>query len=162
MLKRKASDHEENGNFDKVKEQTMKKVKAATLRHLQNIGVNVNKIPGNSDSSSDSSKFVHCYDLLCQAQKSIQICRSTNLQEFNANEISFAVKQLLMKYLPNEELAKIINNTKQVPLRNNDCLIKGNKRRPELSFATMQYMRKYNLIECGEQLLIYFLTSAVI
>lgn len=60
--------------------------------------------------------------------------------ELNETDISCAVQQLLMKYLPEDKLAKAINKPKQplakfTPPTNT-----------EFSFATLQYMQKYNLI----------------
>lgn len=75
---------------------------------------------------------------------------SNDTEQFASNEISFAVKQLLMKYLPNEELAKITCDKKRVSPTVNKGLIKENKRRPEFSFATLEYLKKYNLIENGK------------
>lgn len=86
----------------------------------------------------------------------ILINRDNGQQQFSPNEISFAVKQLLMKYLPSEELVKINDNTKHTS-RKNDCLIKGSKRLTELSAATLQYMKKYNLLEKGMYIVLHLI-----
>ncbi|KAI4458488.1 polyserase-related [Holotrichia oblita] len=105
---------------------TMQKVKEATLRHLQSIGVNLSTL---QESNTE-----------CPNQTS-------NGSEYTPTEISFAVKQLLMKYLPDEQLAKLTQPTSDQPKKNLNCnrenLI---RQRPEFSFATLQYMKKYNLL----------------
>lgn len=95
---------------------TLRKVQEATLRHLQSIGV---EVPANSERHSS-------YE-------------GENI--YSPTEISFAVKQLLMKYLPSAHLAKI-KNCKDVKSQERGLV----KARPEFSFATVQYMKKYNLI----------------
>lgn len=70
--------------------------------------------------------------------------------EYTPTEISFAVKQLLMKYLPNDHLAKVArnkNNPQEKDLQEKVGLI---KKRPEFSFASLQYMKKYNLLASGD------------
>lgn len=55
-----------------------------------------------------------------------------------------------MKYLPDDQLAKITENTNQpkpIIESNGNNLI---KRRPEFSFATIEYMKKYNLLTSGK------------
>lgn len=56
-----------------------------------------------------------------------------------------------MKYLPDEQLAKLTQPASNPPKKNVDCnrenLI---RRRPEFSFATLQYMKKYNLLTSGD------------
>lgn len=68
---------------------------------------------------------------------------------YTQDDVSFAVKQLLMKYLPSDHLAKLASKKEH----NKDALdltpkqnIGAIKSRPEFSFATVQYMKKYNLI----------------
>lgn len=53
-----------------------------------------------------------------------------------------------MKYLPDDQLAKITYTQGAVAgnNNNNNNLI---KRRPEFSIATLQYMEKYNLLASG-------------
>ncbi|XP_066251175.1 uncharacterized protein [Euwallacea similis] len=96
--------------------QTMHKVKEATLKHLRKVGVDL-PIDESSSSSNNSAGMSYSQD-----------------------DISFAVKQLLLKYLPAEHLAKL----NQQQLSKNQQV--GIKNRPEFSFATVQYMKKYNLI----------------
>lgn len=64
---------------------------------------------------------------------------------YNEDDVSFMVKQLLMKYLPADHLAKLAptepqNTGKNVPN------VGPIKTRPDFSFATLQYMKKYNLL----------------
>ncbi|KAK4883617.1 hypothetical protein RN001_006936 [Aquatica leii] len=107
------------GPGDVIKQNMMKKVKETTIKHLKNIGVCVP--PDNTDDFHLGNK-------------------ETNN---NSNEISFAVQQLLMKYLPNEYLAKVRGDQNNFHKPKQMGRI---KRRPEFSMATVQYMQKYNLL----------------
>ena len=74
-------------------------------------------------------------------------CRKDTLKEYTPTEINSAVKQLLMKYLPNEQLAKITCTRAQgISLKKRKDLV---KKRPEFSFATLKYLQKYNLLRTG-------------
>ncbi|KAK5649901.1 hypothetical protein RI129_000930 [Pyrocoelia pectoralis] len=102
---------------DVMKNKMMQKVKQTTIKHLKSIGVHIP--PTESvDEFNDHSMY-------------------------NQNDVSFAVKQLLMKYLPNEQLSKVTHNQKNYQ----NVKQPGNiQRRPEFSIATVQYMQKYNLL----------------
>ncbi|XP_050303669.1 uncharacterized protein LOC126741314 [Anthonomus grandis grandis] len=106
---------------------TMHKIKEATLKQLRKIGVN---LPQMEDSSRESDSEM------------------TNEQSYDQEDISFAVKQLLMKYLPAEHLVRASSNPSMTPERVLTPKSKTGeiKTRPEFSFATVQYMKKYNLI----------------
>lgn len=67
-------------------------------------------------------------------------------KEYNPTEISFAVKQLLLKYLPDEQLAKITYKQAQSAAFNKTGKPSIIPARPEFSFASVEYMKKYNLI----------------
>ncbi|KAF5273408.1 hypothetical protein FQA39_LY07425 [Lamprigera yunnana] len=67
-----------------VKQIAMRKVKEATIKHLKSAGVHVP--PENVEDLQD--RYVNC----------------------DLNEVSFAVQQLLMKYLPNDQLAKVTSH----------------------------------------------------
>ncbi|XP_019869698.2 uncharacterized protein LOC109598265 isoform X2 [Aethina tumida] len=104
-----------------LKGKKMQKVREATLKHLKNIGVTLP--PGAEESSSSQS------------------------EECNDTEISFAVKQLLMKYLPDEHLAKVTyKQTGSGPVNGGATGPALLSNRPEFSIATVQYLQKYNLI----------------
>ncbi|XP_018328117.1 uncharacterized protein LOC108738981 isoform X2 [Agrilus planipennis] len=93
-------------------------VKEATINHLKTMGINVpieNLDDVNSGCDSSNSSNSSC----------------------SPTEISFAVKQLLMKYMPDEQLAKVATENSQEKFGN---------RRSDFSFATLQYMQKYNLL----------------
>lgn len=79
-------------------------------------------------------------------------CRSADdNRKYTSSEISFAVKQLLMKYLPPEQLAKVVSTKKNEARLNNDKeLVDLIRKKPEFSLATLQYMRKYNLLTSGK------------
>lgn len=125
---------EQNGQHigKKLKNETIHKVKEATLNHLRNIGVEVPNLDQSSSCSSDD----------------------TGDQSYNQEDISYTVKQLLMKYLPDEYLAKI---SKRANAHQNPAMLTPKekvgaiKNRPEFSFATVQYMKKYNLISNGKR-----------
>ncbi|KRT80478.1 hypothetical protein AMK59_7005 [Oryctes borbonicus] len=114
---------------------TLRRVQEATIRHLKRIGVNL--------------ATEECYDLKCLNDD------VPNNSVYSPTEISFAVKQLLMKYLPNDQLMKLtqldLNQTKTTPFecRKEDSFT---RRRPEFSFATIQYMKKYNLLTSDSML----------
>lgn len=56
-----------------------------------------------------------------------------------------------MKYLPGEQLAKVANTyDNKVAIPSNNQGPKLIKQRPEFSFATLEYMKKYNLISAGK------------
>ncbi|XP_022900629.2 uncharacterized protein [Onthophagus taurus] len=114
-----------NKGVKEIKDKTLRRVKEATMKHLKNIGVNLPLI-----DEKDVSK------------------NTTTSDDFSESDVSFAVKQLLMKYLPDEQLAKLSNNKKQADLAENTI-----KRRPEFSFATIQYMKKYNLLALSGEVL---------
>lgn len=119
---------EQKHNHQVLGGNTMKQVKQTTLRHLKSVGVNLpNNVP--IDDSNDYSS------------------------EYSPNEISFAVKQLLMKYLPDEQLAKVNSNKGKQPLSKTKPNYPTNliNRRPEFSMATVQYMEKYNLLNKDKQ-----------
>lgn len=61
-----------------------------------------------------------------------------------------------MKYLPPEHLAKLActRNSDSSSSGNSEEMVDLVKKRPEFSFATLQYMRKYNLIRSGMFLLL--------
>lgn len=65
------------------------------------------------------------------------------MKDYTPTEISFAVKQLLLKYLPDEQLAKITYKQAQSAQNAKPSVIPN---RPEFSFASVEYMKKYNLI----------------
>lgn len=69
-------------------------------------------------------------------------------KEFSPTEISYGVKQLLMKYLPDEHLAKVAVKPNQPESKGNGkdmhCLM---ERKHDFSFASLQYMKKYNLLQ---------------
>ncbi|KAL3278682.1 hypothetical protein HHI36_016219 [Cryptolaemus montrouzieri] len=113
-------------NTDELKNKTMNKVRDATVKHLRKIGIDFSTIEevSNSHCSSDDS---------------------------TSEQISFAVRQLLMKYLPDDQLAKFTpENNKNTAKRRNEDKIVLNSRAPEFSFATVQFMKKYNLIAADE------------
>ncbi|XP_076260538.1 uncharacterized protein LOC143196599 [Rhynchophorus ferrugineus] len=114
-------------NAERLKNETMHKVKEATIKHLRNIGV---EVPSYNDSSTCSLDEI-------------------GGKSYDQEDISFTVKQLLMKYLPDDQLAKIgkiepkCGNLATLTPKEKIGTIKN---RPEFSFATVQYMKKYNLI----------------
>lgn len=82
----------------------------------------------------------------CVVEIVFYFCRSSDTgNTCSPSEISFAVKQLLMKYLPNDQLAKMACIQKSATANNNKFI----RKRPEFSFATLQYMEKYNLLAPG-------------
>lgn len=71
-------------------------------------------------------------------------------REYSPTEISYGVKQLLMKYLPDEHLAKLSNNPKEPITQGNSKEMPNlRKAKPEFSFASLEYMKKYNLLPCS-------------
>lgn len=71
-------------------------------------------------------------------------------KNYTSTEISFAVKQLLMKYLPPEHLAKVVcTKNSSASSGSSEEMVDLVKKRPEFSFATLQYMKKYNLMRSG-------------
>ncbi|XP_044262091.1 uncharacterized protein LOC123009681 [Tribolium madens] len=100
--------------------QTMKAVKQATLQHLKDIGVNLSPIQESSEVTRESDLDENC----------------------DQTDVSCAVQQLLMKYLPEDKLAKAIN--KPLPTKEKHFKPPLNT---DFSFATLQYMKKYNLID---------------
>lgn len=68
-------------------------------------------------------------------------------KDYSPTEISYGVKQLLMKYLPDEHLAKISNKQKQRKISENQRDMQNIlESKPEFSIASLQYMKKYNLL----------------
>ncbi|XP_057661072.1 uncharacterized protein LOC130896777 [Diorhabda carinulata] len=97
---------------EKVPEdETLDKVKEATLKHLKNLGITVD----------DRTDFVR------------------NNGNYSPSEISLTVKQLLMKYLPKDQGKQ---QEKGFPGVSEGVL----EARPEFSMASLEYMKKYNLI----------------
>ncbi|KAJ8947038.1 hypothetical protein NQ318_019930 [Aromia moschata] len=110
---------------EKAKNTTMSRVKEATLKHLRNIGVTV----GPMDDCDDFLNF------------------ENDSREYSPTEVSFAVKQILMKYLPDDHLTKITwKKTQSAPINANVAKPGIIPSRPEFSFASVQYMKKYNLL----------------
>lgn len=71
--------------------------------------------------------------------------------DFNVqrDDLHYIIKQLLMKYLPNEFLNKALEkNNKQIKLHSDKKQI-PDSRSPQFSFATVEFMKKYNLISNG-------------
>ncbi|KAJ3641724.1 hypothetical protein Zmor_028206 [Zophobas morio] len=79
---------------------------------------------------------------LSPIQEASEVTRNTDIDVENCteSEVSYAVQQLLMKYLPSEKLPNVSNKPKLPTLK----LKPSNK---EMSFATLQYLKKYNLID---------------
>ncbi|XP_031335097.1 uncharacterized protein LOC116164973 isoform X2 [Photinus pyralis] len=102
---------------DVRKQKMMRKVKQATIKHLNSIGVHIPSTEATDEFDEPS---------MC-----------------NQNDVSFAVKQLLMKYLPNDQLTRVAHNKQGYQNVKQSANI---KRRPEFSIATVQYMQKYNLL----------------
>nr|XP_023022375.1 uncharacterized protein LOC111510674 [Leptinotarsa decemlineata] len=102
---------------------TIHRVREATLKHLKNIGVTI----GPMDDFESSTSVEH------------------DEKNYNPTEISFAVKQLLMKYLPDDQLARLSHKQEKSP--ENDKQHGIMTARPEFSLASVQYMKKYNLIQ---------------
>ncbi|KAH1012431.1 uncharacterized protein LOC109539241 [Dendroctonus ponderosae] len=106
-----------------LNQKTLHKVKETTMRHLRRIGVDL-----QNESSGNSS-----------------VLGKGEGVSYNEDDVSFMVKQLLMKYLPADHLAKLAAKGPQYTQKDvpNVGVIKT---RPDFSFATLQYMKKYNLI----------------
>ncbi|XP_044761460.1 uncharacterized protein LOC123318786 [Coccinella septempunctata] len=110
---------------EEFKERTLDKVRDATVKQLKKMGMNFSPIEEVSSSSS------------------------SNLVDDASEQINSAVKQLLMKYLPDEQLARFgrDNNGAVNKKRSTDKIVL-NSRAPQFSFATVQFMKKYDLIAC--------------
>lgn len=126
---RKAQQSTTSDDDGKYKDDTMKKVMEATVKHLKSVGINLSP-PNNPDN--------------------FQQRPPETTKNYTPTEISFAVKQLLMKYLPSEHLAKAVRTNKDSgSSASSEEMVDLVKKRPEFSFATLQYMKKYNLIKTG-------------
>lgn len=75
------------------------------------------------------------------------IFRSNASDDDSSEQINKAVKQLLMKYLPDDQLSKLSKESDEAAnkKRNTDKIVL-NSRGPQFSFATVQFMKKYDLI----------------
>lgn len=129
---RKAQQSASSDDDGKYKDDTMKKVMEATVKHLKSVGINLSPA-NNSDNFQRPPETT---------------------KNYTPTEISFAVKQLLMKYLPPEHLAKAVTTKKgsdgsSASSESSEEMMDLVKKRPEFSFATLQYMKKYNLIKTG-------------
>lgn len=64
------------------------------------------------------------------------------------NDISFAVKQLLMKYLPDDGLANVVNKNTQEPHQHiHHQQQQQHQRKPtDVSVATFKYTQQYNVV----------------
>ncbi|RZB41651.1 uncharacterized protein BDFB_006259 [Asbolus verrucosus] len=132
VLKKMQAQSECQISSNKKTGQTMTAVKQATLQHLKSIGVNLSPIQETNEMTEGS-------DL--------------ESKNFDSSEVSFAVKQLLMKYLPDDKLTKALNKQKEQPTAH----VKEKKKfkKPpgsEFSFATLQYLKKYNIIDNSRKL----------
>lgn len=76
--------------------------------------------------------------------KQIIFSPENDCKEYSPTEISYGVKQLLMKYLPDEHLAKISAKSKTDRHKRDMHGTMDAKR--DMSFASLQYMKKYNLL----------------
>lgn len=116
----------DNAKLDgKYKDETMKKVMEATIKQLKSMGINLSNTNGSENYQSTPD----------------------NQKNYTSSEISFAVKQLLMKHLPPEQLAKVACvKTGSSSSGNSEEMVDLVKKKPEFSFDTLQYMKKYNLI----------------
>ncbi|KAG5871332.1 hypothetical protein JTB14_034355 [Gonioctena quinquepunctata] len=116
------------------KNKTLHRVREATLKHLKNMGVTIGPLDDTYESTSSENGEKNC----------------------GSTDISLAVKQLLMKYLPDDQLAKISCKREQAAkVDNKEPGIMT--ARPEFSLASVQYMKKYNLIEsevCKEKCIV--------
>lgn len=124
---------------------TLHRVREATLKHLKEIGVTI----GSLDESDDRWIRYILYSII--RQTFIFLINDNfspeNDREYSPTEISYGVKQLLMKYLPDEHLAKVTNKPKQPKIDDHHREIQdGMGVRPGFSFASIQYMKKYNLL----------------
>ncbi|GJQ88336.1 hypothetical protein Trydic_g3811 [Trypoxylus dichotomus] len=130
------TDHTDGGlsTAQILDDRTLQTVREATVRHLKRIGVNL-------ATEED-------YDLKC-----LNGDESTN-SVYSPSEISFAVRQLLMKYLPNDQLLRLARTDMNRSKKSSDCNRTNfvARRRPEFSFATIQYMKKYNLLTSDSML----------
>lgn len=74
-------------------------------------------------------------------------------REYSPTEISHGVKQLLMKYLPDEHLARISAKPKHQKCmdrdQKNEDIYDRKEAKPDFSIASLQYMKKYNLLPSG-------------
>lgn len=61
---------------------------------------------------------------------------------YDKEDVSFAVQQLLMKYLPDDKLTQALMKKRDKPPNP----VVRNKKSTELSFETLQYLKKYNII----------------
>ncbi|CAG9766908.1 unnamed protein product [Ceutorhynchus assimilis] len=126
ILQRAQIDTGEDFGTSKLNNKTIHKVKEATMKHLKRIGIdmpNFEESPGSNSSSED-----------------------LHGQSYDQDDISFAVKQLLMKYLPADHLSKLAATAKADARLTPKEKVGAIKNRPEFSFATVEYMKKYNLI----------------
>lgn len=114
----------------------MRQVKAATLGHLRSLGVCV-----SLEDNSSSCQYVDNIFVLTYFLNYIFSFRED--AQFSPTEISFAVKQLLLKYLPSEHLAKVTTQQHK-PKEPKD--VEQTDKRNKYSFATVQYLKKYNLL----------------
>ncbi|KAK9872571.1 hypothetical protein WA026_018704 [Henosepilachna vigintioctopunctata] len=105
------------------RDETLNRVKDCTIKHLRKIGMKFSTIDEVSTTSCSAS-----------------------VNE-SPEQISFAVKQLLMKYLPDDQLSRLaLQNNKNFPKKRSEDKIILNSRAPEFSFNTVQFMKKYDLI----------------
>lgn len=82
-------------------------------------------------------------------------------KEYSPTEISYGVKQLLMKYLPDEHLAKISAKSKSKTDRHKRDMHGIMEAKHDMSFASLQYMKKYNLLPpSGNFIVVYFSDSS--
>lgn len=131
----------------KYKDETMKKVVEATVKHLKSVGINLSSA-NNADHFQRCFKELFFFSLLLV----LYFYRPPEgTKNYSPTEISFAVKQLLMKYLPPEHLARAVQtkSSSSSASENNEEIVDLIKKRPEFSFATIQYMKKYNLMGTG-------------
>ncbi|XP_045461381.1 MATH and LRR domain-containing protein PFE0570w-like [Harmonia axyridis] len=112
-------------NSEEVRERTLSKVRDATIKQLKRIGMNFSPIEEVSGTECLRSK-----------------------DDDTSDQINAAVKQLLMKYLPDDQLSKLTrgeNIEARNRKRSTDKIVL-NSRGPQFSFATVQFMKKYDLI----------------
>lgn len=146
LRKAQKSSDDEVKSEGSYKNETMKKVMEATVKHLKSVGINL-ATPSNPENVQ---RFL-CNFISFTSHLLIYFCRLTeDTKNYTSTEISFAVKQLLMKYLPPEHLAKVVcTKNSSSSSGSSEEMADLVKKRPEFSFATLQYMKKYNLMRSG-------------
>ncbi|CAD1472564.1 unnamed protein product, partial [Heterotrigona itama] len=115
-------------------------VKAATLEQLKKLGISLSE---NSDAKELNSSNKMTFDSSYYPRLDYQTNMTQTTSAVNETNTSMHMKALALKYLSNEQLAELAVQRQGASVKH---LMVSNLQGTNMSFATMRYLERYQLV----------------